>query len=88
MTTTHMGAVCPFCGCRVDAHAHIGKGMAVPTSGDLTLCMRCGQYGVFATSPVGMIIVKPDVEKAREIADNPEAQFIRAMLKFIHVGDR
>jgi hypothetical protein len=47
--TTELRTICPFCG---GVHPLVtearASGGAVPAAGDIAMCFRCGEFGVFA----------------------------------------
>lgn len=35
---------CPFCGCKSDAATNMNDETLVPKSGDLSICINCGEF--------------------------------------------
>jgi hypothetical protein len=74
MSTTGMHTVCPWCLSEHDAASGLNHD-TTPKPGDVTLCIRCGEWCVFDDR---MTLRKPGRALRYAIARNPDCEFIRA----------
>ena len=51
---------CPSCGRRLDGHGcFTGAPGTAPADGDVAICWDCRASAVFATTPVGVVVLRP-----------------------------
>ena len=67
-------AVCPWCGVKHDAAVGV-TGRNTPKKGDLSLCIKCGEWGQFN---VYGKVVKPTQKAYDFIASSMECRAVRA----------
>lgn len=80
------GRVCPWCNHELPLASEVAKRGELrarrPSPGDATLCIRCGEFSVFADD---LSLTKPSDEDFVEFASDPRVQAIRkawtAMMK-------
>lgn len=63
---------CPFCG-RVNTMADNGHD-SIPQDGDLSMCWKCGEFGVFNADGT---VRKPTPSETAEIEEDPAVQAAR-----------
>lgn len=72
--------ICPYCGKHndriIDVNPVSGEGRGEPESGDISLCMDCGEFCEF---DYDLVLQKPDPETLRAMAHNPEVLHIKEM---------
>ena len=69
-------AKCWRCGRKHTAATGAFDKSLVPKDGDITLCIRCGEWSVFAsTDPSG--IRRPTIEEFMEIGEDPRCRKLR-----------
>lgn len=73
--TTRLDMQCPHCGKHNDMHDTPDGSEKTPQTGDVSICIRCGDLGVFDLK-AGRIR-KPTPRESREFADDPEIQDAR-----------
>lgn len=72
-STVYTGVLtCPHCGKVNTMHAGLGPDCPKPVDGDASLCIRCGQLGVFDTR--ARKIRLPTAEELREFDALPEVR--------------
>jgi hypothetical protein len=64
-------ATCPYCGKEHDFSSNTTDGCA-PRDGDLSLCIGCGQFGIFEGLALGGIR-RTTAQETAEIAVHPQA---------------
>lgn len=70
---------CPWCEYVFDDQAAIGgDGPRQPTAGSISVCIACGQLGVYADDMLGLRIRKPTEEEQAELDADPMLQQVRA----------
>lgn len=67
--------ICPYCHKANDTHDSLDDPGAQPGDGDLSLCIGCGQFGVFDLRERCLRL--PNIGELGEIAFSPEAQHAR-----------
>lgn len=74
--THDLPTVCPWCKTRNEAVTDAEKDDATPRHGDISLCIRCGEWAVFDSFWVGGMR-KPNHAEYVEIVDNPLSHEMR-----------
>lgn len=62
------GLRCPYCGWEYDAAKSVTEEEVLPSEGDYSLCIRCGEIGIFEEG----IIRKPSRREAKEMFKDKE----------------
>jgi hypothetical protein len=76
---TEFKSVCPFCGVEHElASSVVGpdEEPALPGDGHVTLCVRCGEWAMYASDAPGGLR-KPNDEEYSLLADDPRVRAIR-----------
>lgn len=74
--------ICPFCKQHHDAATHTLNEGRVPEDGDMTLCFRCGAFGVFDETAYGGLR-KPTKKEQREISRDKKMQELLTAWKVV-----
>lgn len=69
-------SICPFCGSHLDRVGHIVGDNLQPDNGDVTLCIRCGEVGVFDDTVLGGVR-EPTSRERRNIRRDPDVAKVR-----------
>lgn len=64
---------CAWCGYKVDSATNITSG-SKPRKGDMTLCLKCGEWNVFAAQ---WALRKPTAKEFMSIGANPGCRKLR-----------
>ena len=75
MTVTPYVSTCPWCSQTHELATSI-DGDAVPEAGDITLCVRCGEWSIFSDTPP--VLRKPTDAEFLEIGTNEMMRRMRA----------
>lgn len=70
---------CPHC--RAPNNAHMHPDGSYPSDGSYALCVHCGGFGVYVTSPFGLIVRPATDEEVAVIMSTPEAAEIAALAR-------
>jgi ribosomal protein S27AE len=76
---TEFKTTCPFCGAAHELASSVvgpGEEPALPGDGHVTLCVRCGEWSVYASDAPGGLR-KPNDEEYSLLADDPRVRAIR-----------
>lgn len=71
-----MNRFCPFCGKLCDRHEGVDDPTAAPADDDFSLCIGCGEWGVFQASAPGGLR-KPTDDEYVELVAAPEMARMR-----------
>lgn len=76
---------CPLCGYVTNSSMKIGEAATArpaPRTGDVSICLRCGEPGVFDHSPLGVLFVRiPSVIELAVFMGNERVTGAMAMVK-------
>ncbi|MGO8241284.1 hypothetical protein ELH77_19165 [Rhizobium ruizarguesonis] len=76
---TEFKTTCPFCGTAHELASSVvepGEEPALPGDGHVTLCVRCGEWAIYASDAPGGLR-KPNDEEYSMLADDPRVRAIR-----------
>lgn len=69
--TTFFAAFCWSCGYAMDAHSAIGDRDATPGDGDVSICLACGEPGIYQSVLGGLVIRRPTDTERTDILQDP-----------------
>lgn len=72
---------CLACGHLLDCAAHVGDGSVKPSSGDCTICIKCGHVMIFTDE---LMLREMNAQEQKEIESDPRVAIVIAGIKKIH----
>ena len=68
--------ICPYCGHQTDLTTPVSDSWSIPSEGDVSMCIHCGEFAVFTEraeelrlptpSEASEMLLHPDAARARE----------------------
>lgn len=71
-----MNTTCPFCGCKHELASNL-TGPVAPEDGDLTMCVRCGEWAFFDSGVLLGGLRKPTDEEYETLNGDERCRKIR-----------
>lgn len=81
-------AKCPFCGESNDASTPAIVGCAEPRAGDYSVCLYCGEAGVYEKDDGHLIIRKPNAKEWVAMMSDPDITNAQIAIANMNLGKK